>query len=71
MQCAQLERFPDDVHPEVMETAELHEEPQTPQVVGLIVVHCSLMHDVVLRQEKKSSCLYIQQHNNFAHVAAR
>ena len=31
-----------------MRAAEIHEEPDGPEVVRFIIVHCSIVHDVVL-----------------------
>ena len=36
------------VYSEVMRAAEIHEEPDGPEVVRFIIVHCSIVHDVVL-----------------------
>ena len=37
-----------NVRPELVVSAELHEEPDSPQVVRLIIVHSSLVHNVLL-----------------------
>ena len=39
---------PHYVYSEVMRAAEIHEEPDGPEVVRFIIVHCSIVHDVVL-----------------------
>lgn len=39
-----------NVHSELMVSTELHEEAKGPQVVSLIIVHCSLVHNVLLQE---------------------
>ena len=31
-----------------MDSVELHEEAQTPQIVGLIIIHSTTLHDALL-----------------------
>lgn len=39
---------PDNIRSEVMGATELQEEPEGPQVVGLIIVHSSVVHYILL-----------------------
>ena len=42
---------PYNVHPEMVVSAELHKEPHSPQVVCLIIVHSTLVKNVLLTRD--------------------
>lgn len=51
-----------------MYSVELHEEAQTPQIVGLIIIHGTSPHDVILRGVAKGAWSYPPPHALCVHT---